>query len=95
MLMISLFSPLSLKLNNEFNFHFVDDVDLPDGISVFVRDHDCADLVEKLYYSCNYELICLYCGFYFENADEDTDTYPQCVDCDGEAKKLRSVLEPT
>ncbi|XP_066914216.1 uncharacterized protein [Clytia hemisphaerica] len=58
-------------------------VQLPHGVEVFVRDHDCLDLVEKLYYSCGYEPICIYCGWYLSDADENADTYPQCVDCDG------------
>lgn len=46
-----------------------------------MKDHDCGDCVEKTYYSCGYEPICIQCGWYLADADEDALTYPQCVDC--------------
>ena len=61
---------------------FLETVQLPHGMEIFVKDHDCADPVEKLYYSCGYHPICIYCGWYLSDADEDADSYPQCVDCD-------------
>lgn len=51
---------------------------MPHGIDVYIKDHDCYDHVEKLYYSCGFELICIHCGEYLPNEieDEDCDTYP-------------------
>ncbi|XP_066928996.1 uncharacterized protein [Clytia hemisphaerica] len=66
-----------------------DDVNLPNGITVFVKDHDCADPIERLYYSCGYEPICIQCGWYLRDADEDDVAYPQCVDCTEEPIKKR------
>lgn len=54
---------------------------MPHGIEVYVKDHDCCDHVEKLYYSCGFEAICIHCGEYFPDVNEDDDTYPQCKDC--------------
>ena len=64
-------------------FFILDDIDLPNGLDVFVKDVDCGDLIENLYYACQYQPICIYCGEYLENADKGGLTYPQCVDCDG------------
>ena len=61
---------------------------LPNGLSansIHVKDHDCMDHVEKLYYSCGYEPICVHCGEYLtENNDEDIYIYIyylQCEEC--------------
>ena len=38
-----------------------DDLELPGRlVNVFVKDHSCADSIEKLYYSCGSELICVH-----------------------------------
>ena len=50
-------------------------------MDLFVKDHDCGDPVEKLYYSCDYEAICIHCGGYLANADEDAEMYTEFVDC--------------
>ena len=54
---------------------------MPEGLSVFVKDHDCGDPIEKLYYSCGYEAICIHCGDYLADVDENSDFYPQCLEC--------------
>ena len=48
---------------------------------IYVKDHDCSDHVERLYYSCGYHPICIYCGEYLRDADEDNNQYSQCEDC--------------
>lgn len=59
----------------------LDDLDLPDRLAgVCVQDHCCYDIVEKLYYSCGYEPICIYCSS--ENVQDTEDVYPQCQDCE-------------
>ena len=60
---------------------FSEDLNLPSDIKVSIRDHDCHDPVEKLYYSCGYEPVCIYCGEYLQGADEEGTHYPQCEDC--------------
>ena len=67
---------------NKIHFFTLDDIQLPFGLQIFVKDYDCEDPVEKLYYSCGYEPICINCGWYLANAGENANTYPQCVDCD-------------
>ena len=46
---------------------------------VEIRDHECFDLVEKLYYSAKYEPICIYCSV--EKPYTSSNHYPQCSDC--------------
>lgn len=58
-----------------------DDLDLPRGLQVFTKDHDCLDHIEKLYFACGYEPCCIYCGEYLHDVEDDGDTYPQCEDC--------------
>ena len=36
---------------------------------------------EKLYYACDYEPCCIYCGEYVHDVDEDDEIYPQCQNC--------------
>ena len=43
---------------------FPDDVNMPFGFQVYVKDHDCNDHIEKLNYSCGYETCCIHCGEY-------------------------------
>lgn len=62
-----------------------DDFELPHGLDLF----DIGDPTENLYYSCGYEVICIHCGDYFANADEDAEIYPEYVNCDQpEVQKL-------
>jgi hypothetical protein len=60
---------------------FADDLVLPSGISIHLKDHDCQDHVENLYYSCGYEPICIHCGEYLSGVDPFAIYYPQCEDC--------------
>ena len=61
------------------------DLDLPGRLKgVCVKDHACVDHIEKLYYSCGFELICCYCAK--EVLSEDTVTLPMCKDCQDEGK---------
>lgn len=76
-------------IENKISIPSPDDVNLPNGITVFVKDHDCTDPIERLYYSCGYEPICIQCGWYLRDADEDDVAYPQCVDCTEEPIKKR------
>ena len=34
-----------------------DDIELFHGLDLFVKDHDCGDSIEKLYYFCGHEAI--------------------------------------
>jgi len=43
---------------------------------VFIKDHCCQDPIEKLYYKCEYEPICIHCGEYLHGVDEDDENYP-------------------
>ncbi|CAB3982357.1 Hypothetical predicted protein [Paramuricea clavata] len=58
-----------------------DDILLPHGLQVHIKDHDCEDNIEKLYYACDYEPCCIYCGEYVDDVDEDDEIYPQCGNC--------------
>ncbi|CAB3988078.1 Hypothetical predicted protein [Paramuricea clavata] len=50
--------------------------------TVFIRDHTCYDKIEKLYYSCDYEDICIYCSKDSNLVEiEDNVFYPQCQEC--------------
>ena len=50
------------------------DLDLPGRLTnVFMKGHSCAECIEKLYYSCGFEPICVYCGskeLVFEDLDD-------------------------
>ncbi|CAB3989013.1 Hypothetical predicted protein [Paramuricea clavata] len=48
-----------------------DDVIMPTGFQVCVKDHDCNDHIEKLYYSCGYEACCIHCGEYVHGIEDD------------------------
>ena len=48
---------------------------------VFIKDRDCEDNIERLFYACDYALCCICCGRDIpEDADDDeaTNAYPQC-----------------
>ena len=51
----------------KYIFFTLDDIQLPFGLEIFVKDHDCEDPVEKLYYSCDYDPIRIYCGWYLHS----------------------------
>ena len=39
----------------------------------------CADVIEKLYYSCGFEPICVHCAS--EDTIDSEEFLPQCEDC--------------
>ena len=59
------------------------DLDLPAELekNFFVRQLNCHDLIEILYYSAKYEPICVYCGEPEPFANDAR--YPQCRNCNG------------
>ena len=59
-----------------------DDLELPGRLTnVFVKDHSCADSIEKLYYSCGFEPICVHCASEEVEDTGDSDSLPQCQEC--------------
>ena len=66
------------------------EADLPKELQsiAFVRGLQCHDPVETLYYSANYEDICVYCS---ENMPSDscTEYFPQCEECEQKPKIRR------
>ena len=66
------------------------DLDLPALLNeVFVRNLNCFDLLEKLYYSAGYEPLCFYCAGQVDQA-ESTKFYPQCIHCVSKPKVSRN-----
>jgi hypothetical protein len=64
------------------------EINLPDSLkSICIKEHKCYDITEKLYYSCNFEPICIHCGTCCE--DGESTSYPQCQDCYLKSKILR------
>lgn len=56
------------------------ELDLPQGFeNVEIRDHDCYDPIEVLYYSAKFEPICVYCAEPQPYTCENK--YPQCNLC--------------
>ena len=76
------------KINTLNNYlYFSDELDLPDGFpTVFIKHHNCYEQIEKLYYACGYEDICIH---YSRDTDlvKSDGYYPQCTDCAGEGKQ--------
>jgi hypothetical protein len=63
------------------------DLELRDEFQeVEVRDHACYDVIEKLYYSANYDPICIYCGK--DEPFSSPSYYPLCIDCSHGGKSL-------
>ena len=57
-----------------------EDITMPEGLeSVCIKVHNCYDPIEKLYYSCGFEPICIYCGKV--EVQVHAENYPQCLDC--------------
>ena len=57
------------------------DLDLPANYDdVDVRDHDCYDPIEKLYYSAKNQPICVYCAK--DQPYTSENSYPICSDCE-------------
>ena len=56
------------------------DLELPGRLkNVCVRDHKCRDPIEKLYYSCDFEPICINCAL--QNVQPSAEYFPLCPDC--------------
>ena len=63
-------------------------------LKLFVKDHDCMDPIEKLYYAARPEdPICIYCGLELDaDVMSDEDFYPKCEECPpGEKISKRAV----
>ena len=61
------------------------DLELPEEYStVDIRDHDCYDPVEKLYYSAKNDPICMYCAV--DQPYTSNEHYPLCSDCESLGK---------
>ena len=58
------------------------EADLPQELQsvVHVRNLQCHDPVESLYYSADYEDICVYCSQELPSASR-SEYFPQCEDC--------------
>ena len=58
----------------------LEELDLPAPLKeVYIRNVNCADPIEKLYYSAGYDLICIYCAT--DVTADSPEYYPQCSDC--------------
>ena len=59
------------------------DLHLPDGLDcVEVRDHQCIDDIEKLYYTAYPDdVLCIHCGSVENIADREDGVYPFCSSC--------------
>ena len=61
------------------------DLELPEEYStVEIRDHDCYDPIEKLYYSAKNDPICMYCAK--DQPYTSEEYYPLCSDCESQGK---------
>ena len=59
-----------------------EDVEMSGRLSNVFVDHDCTDGIEKLYYSCGFEAICVYCASEdLEDTHRDSPFLPQCQEC--------------
>ena len=51
----------------------LEDLNLPEALKeVYVRDVSCLDPIEKLYYSCNYDPICIHCAAELDASSVDS-----------------------
>ena len=67
------------------------DLELPAYLSdVCVRDLQCYDQVEKLYYSMNYDPICIHCSSE-DNLQTAEGYYPQCSQCNEKERVPKRV----
>ncbi len=56
------------------------ELELPGRLkNVCVKDHKCYDPIEKLYYACDFELICAHCASV--EVENDVSYLPQCTNC--------------
>ena len=68
----------------------LEELDLPEHLqNLSVRQLQCEDPVEKLYYSMGYEPICIYCSRE-DSLDIPNDSYPICEFCKGLGKPIVS-----
>ena len=62
----------------------LDELNLPPGLeSVCIRDHQCGDTTEKLYYFAWFDPVCYYCGSEEVDTSIPENIYPlrpSCVD---------------
>lgn len=95
-----IYSPNKLKAEDKRllerkidNFAFscgttLEELDLPEHMqNLAVRQLQCEEPVEKLYYSMGYEPICIYCSSE-DNLDIPNDSYPICEFCKGLGKPV-------
>ncbi|XP_064631427.1 piggyBac transposable element-derived protein 4-like [Lineus longissimus] len=65
--------------------YYRDDIDIPQGLKtkiLFMKDHNCVDNIEKLYFSVGYEAICIFCGRARDEVeDTEDDCFPYCANC--------------
>ena len=68
------------------------DLELPEQLLsvVFVRDLQCNDPVEALYYSADYTDVCVHCSNDIETTETPPEYFPQCEDCADKQKITRS-----
>ena len=67
-----------------------EDIEFPDGLeSVCIRDHNCGDPVERLYYSAEYDAICYYCASENISSEVPTDVYPLCSNCSNSKEHVK------
>jgi len=60
----------------------LEELDLPDNLkSAVVHVHNCHDPVEKLYYSADFQPICIYCSSEEIETPDQEGYYPQCQEC--------------
>ena len=61
------------------------DLDLPEQLQsvVSVRELQCGDPVEALYYSADYTDICVHCSSDIEVNETLPEFFPQCTECAG------------
>ncbi len=66
------------------------DLDLPvDYNDVDIRDHDCYDHNEKLYFSVKNQPICVYCGQ--DQPYTSENSYPICSICESVGKPVIEI----
>lgn len=60
-------------------WHYTAGIDLPEKfLCIYVREHNCFDPVEKLYYSAGFDPICIYCVT--EDVEDCNGFYSKCSD---------------
>lgn len=69
----------------------LEDLDLPESLrQVVIRDHQCGDSIEKLYYSAGYEDICIFCAATSDLVEDlPSSAYPICDSCNAKKEPLQ------